>query len=48
MNRVQFYVYYWPSFTRVFYQTTTCLSVGVVCFLEAKKGVNFYDIVEQD
>lgn len=32
----------------LFYQTTMCLSVGVVCFLEAKKGVNFYDIVEQD
>lgn len=43
MNRVQFYVYYWPSFTRAI---RACPLVSSV--LEAKKGVNFYDIVEQD
>lgn len=48
MNRVQHTVYYWPIFLpALFYQTTMFMSVGVVCLLDAKRGVNFYDIVER-
>lgn len=34
-------------FTRAILSDDNVMSVGVVCLLDAKRGVNFYDIVER-